>query len=46
MPSAMNMDMNNMSSQFGNLMMPSQMGFQGQGMYMDPNINMQMLMSN
>jgi hypothetical protein len=41
----MNMDMN-MSSQFGNMMMPSQMGFPSQGMYMDPSINMQMLMGN
>ena len=42
MPSPMNMDMN-MNSQFGNMMMPSQMGFPNQGMYIDP---MQMLMNN
>jgi hypothetical protein len=25
------------------MMMPGQMGFPGQGMYMDPNMNMQMM---
>lgn len=42
MPSPMSMDMN-MNNQFGNMMMPSQMGFPNQGMYIDP---MQMLMNN
>lgn len=39
----MNMDMGNMGQFPGNIMMPGQMGFPGQGMYMDPNINMQMM---
>ena len=35
-----NMPMNQLG---GGMMMPSQMPFPGQGMYMDPNINMQMM---
>jgi hypothetical protein len=46
MPSSMNnMDMGNMNNQFSNMMMPNQMGFQNQGMYMDPNLH-NILMGN
>jgi hypothetical protein len=45
MPSPMNMDMNGMNNQFGNMMMPSNMGYQNQGMYMDNNIH-NLLMGN
>jgi len=38
-----NMDMGNVGNFPGGMMMPGQMGFPGQGMYMDPNINMQMM---
>jgi hypothetical protein len=43
MPAPMSMDMASMGQFPGGMMMPSQMGFPGQNMYMDPNINMQMM---